>query len=70
MSFLTFYPMQIFGPQTDGGSELNFFPGVVGAVYQAMWMNKGERLEAIQHEVWRVARAIQRAACMLKGSFT
>ncbi|XP_071910822.1 probable glutamate carboxypeptidase AMP1 isoform X3 [Coffea arabica] len=67
---LRWFKHLIYGPQIDGGSELNFFPGVVGAISRNTGMNKGERQEAIQHEVWRVARAIERAACALKGSLT
>lgn len=67
---LRWFKHLIYGPQTDGGSELNFFPGVVGAISRTMWMNKEERQEAIQHEVWRIARAIKRAACALRGSLT
>lgn len=63
--------MQVYGPQSNGESnELNFFPGVADAISRSKWMNREERLEAIQHEVWRVARAIRRAAILLKGDLS
>ncbi|KAL3535988.1 hypothetical protein ACH5RR_004449 [Cinchona calisaya] len=67
---LQWFKHLIYGPQTVDGSEMNFFPGVVGAISRTMSMEKGQKQGAIQHEVWRVARAIQRAACVLKGGFS
>ena len=39
-------------------------PGVADAIYQS------KSQAVIQHEIWRVARAIQRAASALKGQLT
>nr|GEU40816.1 probable glutamate carboxypeptidase AMP1 [Tanacetum cinerariifolium] len=52
----------VYGPASE--SKLGFFPGVADAIYQS------KRQAVIQHEIWRVARAIQRAASVLKGQLT
>ncbi|KAL8210494.1 hypothetical protein R6Q57_004931 [Mikania cordata] len=52
----------VYGPSNEG--KLGFFPGVADAIY-------GSKTQAvIQHEIWRVTRAIQRAASALKGELT
>lgn len=52
----------VYGPASE--SKLGFFPGVADAIYQS------KRQAVIQHEIWRVARAIRRAASALKGQLT
>ncbi|KVI09465.1 probable glutamate carboxypeptidase AMP1 [Cynara cardunculus var. scolymus] len=53
----------VYGPASE--SKLGFFPGVADAIYES---KEGKKQQAmIQHEIWRVARAIQRAAAALKG---
>ncbi|KAL3613131.1 hypothetical protein CASFOL_043024 [Castilleja foliolosa] len=58
----------IYGPREDTGSKIEFFPGIADAMSRKG--NDEEREAAIRHEIWRVARAIQRAACALRGDFT
>ncbi|KAL6997879.1 glutamate carboxypeptidase II [Sarracenia purpurea var. burkii] len=60
----------IYGPCRYHESKLVFFPGIVDAIAESRRMNKKEGQAAIQHEVWRVARAIQRAAFALRGELT
>ncbi|XP_041025914.1 probable glutamate carboxypeptidase AMP1 [Juglans microcarpa x Juglans regia] len=60
----------IYGPPSDYESKLVFFPGVADAISGSARMSRKERKAAIQHEIWRAARAIQRAARALKGEFT
>ncbi|KAK9170218.1 hypothetical protein Syun_002358 [Stephania yunnanensis] len=48
-------------------SKLSFFPGIADAITRASGMVRTEGQTAVQHEVWRVARAIQRAANVLRG---
>ncbi|KAH0747700.1 hypothetical protein KY285_009357 [Solanum tuberosum] len=55
----------VYGPRNDGESELDFFPGIANAISKSS--GGGEQNAAIQHEIWRTARAIQRAAHALKG---
>lgn len=60
--------MQIYGPRGDSQSKIEFFPGIADAIYRRT-EDEG-RQATIQHEIWRVARAIQRAATALRGEFT
>lgn len=60
----------IYGPHGDTGSKIEFFPGIIDATSQSTRLDEEERQAAIRHEIWRVARAIQRAACALKGELT
>ncbi|XP_030924461.1 probable glutamate carboxypeptidase AMP1 isoform X1 [Quercus lobata] len=60
----------IYGPPGDHESKLDFFPGVADAISQSARMSRKEIQAAIQHEIWRVSRAIQRAARALKGELT
>lgn len=62
--------MQVYGPPGDHDGKLIFFPGIADAVSRSRKMNRTEGDAAIQHEIWRVARAIQRAAYALKGGLT
>ncbi|THF98206.1 hypothetical protein TEA_016569 [Camellia sinensis var. sinensis] len=57
----------VYGPSCDHESKMLFFPGIFDAIYQSRRMtNKRQGQAAIQHEIWRVARAIQRAAYALR----
>ncbi|XWS59324.1 hypothetical protein CRYUN_Cryun08bG0112000 [Craigia yunnanensis] len=60
----------IYGPRSNHESKLVFFPGISDAIAESMRMNQRDGQAAIQHEIWRVARAIQRAAAALKGELT
>ncbi|KFK34711.1 hypothetical protein AALP_AA5G181800 [Arabis alpina] len=54
----------VYGPAAEPESKLGFFPGIADALAR----NSSEGI--IEHEIWRVARAIQRASKALKGGFT
>ncbi|CAN6897917.1 unnamed protein product [Brassica oleracea] len=54
----------VYGPAAEPESKLGFFPGISDAIAT----NSSEGM--IEHEIWRVARAIQRASRALKGGFT
>ncbi|KAB5552895.1 hypothetical protein DKX38_010206 [Salix brachista] len=60
----------IYGPPSDYESKLEFFPGIADALSQSTRKSQQNRQAAIQHEIWRVARAIERAASALKGNLT
>ncbi|XP_022746462.1 probable glutamate carboxypeptidase AMP1 [Durio zibethinus] len=60
----------IYGPCSNQESNLVFFPGISDAISESMRMSQRDGQAAIQHEIWRVARAIQRAAAALKGELT
>ncbi|XP_027351962.1 probable glutamate carboxypeptidase AMP1 isoform X1 [Abrus precatorius] len=60
----------VYGPPSDH-ERLNFFPGITDSmIIRSTNGGERERLAAIQHEIWRVARAIRRAASALRGEFT
>ncbi|XP_010516011.1 PREDICTED: probable glutamate carboxypeptidase 2 [Camelina sativa] len=54
----------VYGPAAEPESKLGFFPGIADAI--AIDAPEG----VIEHEIWRVTRAIQRASKALKGGFT
>ncbi|XP_022766886.1 probable glutamate carboxypeptidase AMP1 [Durio zibethinus] len=60
----------IYGPRSNHESKLVFFPGISDAIAESVKMSKSDGQAAIQHETWRVARAIQRAAAALEGELT
>ncbi|RWR82142.1 putative glutamate carboxypeptidase 2 isoform X1 [Cinnamomum micranthum f. kanehirae] len=60
----------IYGPPIDYESKLRVFPGIADAMSNAVKRSKSEGRSEIQHEIWRVARAIQRAAIALRGELT
>ncbi|XVF76015.1 hypothetical protein PTKIN_Ptkin13bG0233700 [Pterospermum kingtungense] len=62
----------IYGPGSNHESKVGFFPGISDAIAESMKMSRkdGQGQAAIQHEIWRVGRAIQRAAAALKGELT
>lgn len=60
----------VYGPCGDCESKLSFFPGIANAISQSDGGNRKKEQAAIQHEIWRVARAIQRAAHALTGELT
>ncbi|KAK6152226.1 hypothetical protein DH2020_014861 [Rehmannia glutinosa] len=58
----------IYGPRGNTESKMAFFPGIADAMSRRT--NEKEKEATVRHEIWRVARAIQRAACALRGEFT
>ncbi|KAK6243995.1 hypothetical protein QUC31_010404 [Theobroma cacao] len=60
----------IYGPRRNHESKLEFFPGISDAIAESTKMSQRDGQAAIRHEIWRVARAIRRAAVALKGELT
>ncbi|PUZ36664.1 hypothetical protein GQ55_9G056300 [Panicum hallii var. hallii] len=60
----------VYSPPEDYESKLSFFPGITDAISRSGNLSADERETAIQHEVWKVSRAIQRAARVLRGEFS
>lgn len=58
----------IYGPRGDTESKIDFFPGIVDAISEGR--KGGDEQATIRHEIWRAARAIQRAASALRGELT
>lgn len=59
--------VQLYSPPEDSESKFSFFPGIADAISQAAHSTGKEAHFNIQREIWRVARAIQRAAAALRG---
>ncbi|KAJ0982596.1 hypothetical protein J5N97_010851 [Dioscorea zingiberensis] len=57
----------VYAPPEDYECKLSFFPGIADALSQSKKISSMEATREVQHEVWRVARAIQRAASALRG---
>ncbi|RCV40530.1 hypothetical protein SETIT_9G061800v2 [Setaria italica] len=60
----------LYSPPEDYESKLSFFPGIADAISRSGNLSAEEREVSIQHEVWKVSRAIQRAASVLRGEFS
>ncbi|GLT36037.1 hypothetical protein SLA2020_104420 [Shorea laevis] len=57
----------VYGPCNNHESKLVFLPGIADSIQESTRMRTEDEQKAIQHEIWRVARAIQRAASALRG---
>ncbi|ONM10077.1 Putative membrane localized peptidase [Zea mays] len=60
----------LYSPPEDYESKLSFFPGIADAISRSANLSDKEQEVAMQHEVWKVCRAIQRAASVLRGEFS
>ncbi|KAG0451314.1 hypothetical protein HPP92_026284 [Vanilla planifolia] len=61
------YKHLIYGPSQYNDYESKSFPGIDDAVENAKKLNTSESRRLLQHEVWRVARAISQASLVLSG---
>ncbi|XP_028777545.1 probable glutamate carboxypeptidase AMP1 [Neltuma alba] len=59
----------VFGPPSDHESKMDFFPGVADSIAWSATSSEKEGRAAIRHEIWKVARAIKKAASALRGEF-
>uniref|UniRef100_A0A0D9ZE76 glutamate carboxypeptidase II n=1 Tax=Oryza glumipatula TaxID=40148 RepID=A0A0D9ZE76_9ORYZ len=60
----------MYSPPEDYESKLSFFPGVADAISRSSNRSAKEQQAAVRHEVWKISRAIQRAADVLRGEFS
>ncbi|KAF0912113.1 hypothetical protein E2562_013008 [Oryza meyeriana var. granulata] len=60
----------LYSPPEDYESKLSFFPGVADAISRSSSSSAKERRAAVWHEMWKISRAIQRAANVLRGEFS
>ncbi|CAD6214922.1 unnamed protein product [Miscanthus lutarioriparius] len=60
----------LYSPPEDYESKFSFFPGIADAISRSANLSDKEREGAMKHEVWKVCRAIQRAASVLRGEFS
>ncbi|XP_042017315.1 probable glutamate carboxypeptidase AMP1 isoform X2 [Salvia splendens] len=56
----------IYGPCGDTESKIEFFPGIADGISEHR--KRGGEEAKIRHEIWRVSRAIQRAASALRDN--
>ncbi|TVU44683.1 hypothetical protein EJB05_04132, partial [Eragrostis curvula] len=61
---------QLYSPPEDYESKLSFLPGIADAISRSGNLTVQERELTLKHEVWKVSRAIQRAASVLIGEFS
>uniref|UniRef100_A0A0D9W000 glutamate carboxypeptidase II n=1 Tax=Leersia perrieri TaxID=77586 RepID=A0A0D9W000_9ORYZ len=60
----------LYSPPEDYESKFSFFPGVADAISRSSNRSAKERRAAVQHELWKICRSIQRAANVLRGEFS
>ncbi|PKA57224.1 putative glutamate carboxypeptidase 2 [Apostasia shenzhenica] len=61
---------KIYGPSQYNHYGSKSFPGIVDAIQNSRTSNTSESWRLVQHEVWRVARAITQASLVLNGDLT
>lgn len=66
----TWFKHLIYGPSTHNDYGSKSFPGIEDAIEQAKTLTTAESWRNVQHEVWRVSRAIRHASQVLNGEFT
>ncbi|KAJ8640501.1 hypothetical protein MRB53_017195 [Persea americana] len=64
------YKHLIYGPLKHNSYGSKSFPGVDDAIGKAKSLNTVESWKAVQHQVWRVSRAVTHASLVLGGKFT
>ncbi|KAG5547397.1 hypothetical protein RHGRI_013174 [Rhododendron griersonianum] len=60
----------IYAPSKHNNYGSKSFPGVDDAIEKATSLNTAESWRLIQHEVWRVSRAVTHVSLVLNGKFT
>ncbi|GAB4839009.1 hypothetical protein Ancab_028539 [Ancistrocladus abbreviatus] len=61
---------KIYGPSEHDNYGSKYFPGMQDALENAKSLDTAESWRAVQHEVWRVSRAITMASLVLNGELT
>lgn len=67
LSGRTWYKHLVYGPSKYDDYGSKSFPGVDDAIDNAKRVKTKASWEHVQHEIWRVSRAIRHAALVLKG---
>ncbi|KAE8735370.1 Peptidase M28 family protein isoform 2 [Hibiscus syriacus] len=60
----------IYAPSRHDDYGSTTFPGIDDAIETAKNLNTSESWDLVQHEVWRVARAVRHASLVLNGKLT
>ncbi|KAK1266307.1 putative glutamate carboxypeptidase 2 [Acorus gramineus] len=61
---------KIYAPSKHNDYGSKSFPGIDDAVEKAKKLKKTESWHFVQHEIWRVSRAVTQASLVLNGEFT
>jgi N-acetylated-alpha-linked acidic dipeptidase len=76
-SFSSCAVFQVYGPVSSNAYGTSSFPGIKNSITLALSASskhddaaKMRQWAAVQHEIWRVARVVERAALVLQGSLT
>ncbi|GLJ26434.1 hypothetical protein SUGI_0510010 [Cryptomeria japonica] len=64
------YKHLIYGPTSHDDYGSSSFPGVSDSLQKAVSFNTSENWSTVQRQIWRVSRAIERVAIVLKGQLT
>ncbi|XP_059433343.1 probable glutamate carboxypeptidase LAMP1 isoform X2 [Corylus avellana] len=70
LSQRSWYKHLIYGPSKHNDYESKSFPGINDAIEEAKYVNTAEAWHLVQHEVWRVSRAVRHASLILNGELT
>ncbi|CAN1125846.1 Probable glutamate carboxypeptidase LAMP1 [Linum perenne] len=62
--------IKIYGPAKHNDYGSKAFPGVDDAIEEAKSLNTAKSWQSVQHQVWRVSRAINQVAKVLSGELT
>ncbi|XP_022749864.1 probable glutamate carboxypeptidase LAMP1 [Durio zibethinus] len=64
------YKHLIYAPSRHNDYGSASFPGIYDAIEKAKNLNTAESWHLVQHEVWRVSRAVRHASLVLNGELT
>ncbi|XVF34934.1 hypothetical protein REPUB_Repub18cG0101000 [Reevesia pubescens] len=64
------YKHLIYAPSRHNDYGSTSFPGIYDAIDEAKKLNTAESWHLVQHEVWRVSRAVRHASLVLNGELT
>lgn len=71
MQFKYYYTFfQIYAPSKHDDYGSTLFPGIADAIEKAKSLNTAESWQFVQHELWRVSRAVTHASLVLNGQLT
>lgn len=62
--------LQIYGPSKYDDYASESFPGIYDAIAKAKISNTAESWKFVQHEVYRVSRAVKHASQIINGELT
>ncbi|XP_002992244.2 probable glutamate carboxypeptidase LAMP1 [Selaginella moellendorffii] len=66
----TWHKHLIYGPSKNNGYQSEAFPAVLDAIVEASGSTNPDKWDAVQHQIWRVSRVLERATLVLRGELT